>query len=383
MAHPIDTAIVGGGVIGLSIGWRLAQSGRRVAIIERAESGKATSWASGGMLGNDAEIGFEELEVYQLGVASVALWPDFVRELEAATDIDIGYRTEGTLMVADDADGAADLRRIYRFQQGQGVPVEWISVSRALELEPMLTPRLTAAVLSESDRQVDPRLMVTALRKAFLGEGGILMEQHRVSRIESTGSVMACIVDSSDPVLCDRVVLAAGPWSSMIEMEGVEAPPVRPVKGQMLELRMQPRLEIAHVIRGKGTYLAPKRNGRLLVGSTSEEMGFDETVTAGGLYELLEKAWRLIPGIYDMPVTDSWAGLRPASPDHAPLIGFADHPKILFATGHHRHGILLAPVTAAAAADLLLRGTTEMPIAVCDPLRFSRPEGAEQVRDFT
>lgn len=368
----IDTTIVGGGVIGLSIGWRLAQAGHKVVIVERGEAGRATSWASGGMLGNDAEIGFEELDVYRLGVASVQLWPDFVRELETASGMGIGYRTEGTLMVADDADGAANLRRIYRFQQEQNVPVEWISIPHALELEPMLTPRLTAAVLSESDRQVDPRLMVTALRKAYLEAGGLLHEHRRVTRIEPGASEVTCEIDTMDPIVSGRVVLSAGPWSSLIEIEGVAPPPVRPVKGQMMELRMLPRLEVNHVIRGKATYLAPKSNGRLLVGSTSEEMGYDETVTAGGLYELLEKAWRLIPGVYEMPVTDSWAGLRPASPDHAPLIGFADNPRVMLATGHHRHGILFAPVTAAAVADLLTIGSTEMPIGVCDPSRFRR-----------
>jgi glycine oxidase len=143
----------------------------------------------------------------------------------------------------------------------------------------------------------------------------------------------------------------------------------------MLELRMLPDLEITHVIRGQGTYLAPKRNGRLLVGSTNEEMGFDETVTGGGVYELLEKAWRLIPGIYDMPLTDAWAGLRPASPDHAPIVGFGTHPDVLYATGHHRHGVLFAPVTAAAAVDLLLDGESSMPVKVCDPGRFSVAAG--------
>jgi len=250
------------------------------------------------------------------------------------------------------------------------VPVEWISVPRALEMEPLLTPRLTAAVLSESDRQVDPRLMVTALRKAFVEGGGTLLEHERVVRIESLETGMVCVLESSDQVVASQVILAAGAWSSRIEMPGGDKPPVRPVKGQMLELRMFPQLQINHVIRGRGTYLAPKRNGRLLVGSTSEEMGYDETVTAGGVYELLEKAWRLIPAIYDMPMTDSWAGLRPASPDHAPLIGFADDPRIMFATGHHRHGILLAPVPAVAVTDLLTTGKTATPIRVCDPARF-------------
>lgn len=365
-----DTAIVGGGVIGLAIGWRLAREGGGVVVIDRGEAGKAASWASGGMLGNDAEIGFEELEVYELGAASTRLWPEFVEELQEAAGIDIGYRTEGTLMVADDADGAANLRRIFRFQQEQQVPVEWISVARAQDLEPLLTPRLTAAVLSESDRQVDPRLMVKALRKAFVEAGGTLLEYQRVVRIDPVDSGVRCLLESSDRVASDRVVLAAGAWSSRIDLSGAAPPAVRPVKGQMLELRMLPQLELTHVIRGRGTYLAPKRDGRLLVGSTSEEMGYDETVTAGGVYELLEKAWRLIPAIYDMPLTDSWAGLRPASPDHAPLIGFAEDPRIMLATGHHRHGILLAPVTAVAVTDLLLTGRTTMPVGVCDPARF-------------
>lgn len=373
-----DTTIVGGGVIGLSIGWMLSRSGASVTVIERGEAGRGTSWASGGMLGNDAEIGFEELDLYRLGAESIRLWPDFVRDLEAASGMHVGFRTEGTIMVADDADGAAHLRRIFRFQQEQGVAVEWMPVADAFEMEPLLTPRITAAVFAPSDAQVDPRLLVSALRTVFLAGGGTLIEHERVVGIESGGEGLTTRTESGRSVVSSKVVVAAGAWSSTLDLGDEKPVPVRPVKGQMIELRMLPDLELNHVVRGRGIYLAPKRNQRLLVGATSEEMGFDETVTAGGLYELLEKAWRLIPAIYDMSVTDSWAGLRPATPDHAPLIGCVSDPRIIVATGHHRHGILLSPVTAAAVADLVLRGETAINIAACDPSRFRVGAGRKQ-----
>jgi glycine oxidase len=367
-----DVAIAGGGAIGLSIGWRLAAGGQRVAVIDQSIAGRSATWASAGMLGAQAEVGFEDLDVYELGTESMRLWPDFASELESVSGVPIDYRDEGTLLVADDRDGAAHLRRIYKFQSEHGVDVEWISPLEALEIEPMLTPRISAAVYSRADHQVDSRQCARALREAFVNVGGSLAEHTVVHAIELDAE-RPRLITSEGVFEAAKIVLAAGAWTGRIPGLPIGDVPVRPVKGQMLEVRMEEPYVVNTVVRGQGAYLAPKGSGRLLIGATSEEMGFDEEVTAGGLYELLEKAWRMVPGTYEMKVVDSWAGLRPASPDHAPIVGRAGDDRVMIATGHYRHGILLAPVTAEAVSRSILEGS-ELPemFAVCDPTRFSR-----------
>lgn len=372
----LDIAIVGGGVIGLSIGWQLARRGLNATILEKGTAGRGASWASAGMLGAQAEVGFEDLEVYDLGTRSMAMWPDFAAELEADSGVSVDYSDEGTLIVADDRDSAALLKRIYRFQREHGVAVEWISPQEAQELEPLLTPRLAAAVFSQADHQVDPRQVVRALVEAFARAGGELIEQTGVRKIELGGPNPILKTASGDAVEAETVILAAGAWSGSIVGLPEGSTPVRPVKGQMMELRMADPYQLRTVIRGVGTYLAPKKSGRLLVGATSEEMGFDIEVTAGGLYDLLERAWRIVPGIYEMVVTDSWAGLRPGTPDHAPIIGFSQDRRVVYATGHYRHGILHAPLTANVVCQGLDDGRMPEFMQVCDPRRFTYEEVA-------
>jgi glycine oxidase len=328
------------------------------------------------MLGAQAEVGFDDLDVYQLGVESMRQWPEFASELENSSGVSIDYREEGTLIVADDRDSAAHLKRIFEFQRAHSVPVEWISPIEAQEIEPLLSPRIAAAVYSQADHQVDSRQLVKALVEAFVREGGQLVEQDAVRKIELGGANPVMKTESGKAFESELTIIAAGAWSAGIVGLPETPLPVRPVKGQMLELRMQDPYRLGTVVRGIGSYLAPKRSGRLLVGATSEEMGFDAQVTAGGLYQLLEKAWRLVPGIYEMEVTDSWAGLRPGSPDHAPIVGYSEDRRVVYATGHYRHGILLTPVTASTVVEGIQKN--EMPdlLAVCDPRRFDRAKAA-------
>lgn len=369
-----DIAIAGAGVIGLAIGWRFAQDGASVTIIDSGRGGREASWASGGMLGAQAEVGFDDLDVYQLGVESMRQWPAFASELEDASGVSIDYREEGTLIVADDRDNAAHLRRIFEFQRAHSVPVEWISPIEAQEIEPLVSPRIAAAVYSQADHQVDSRQLVRALIEAFSRAGGHLIEHDAVRKIELGGAHPVMKTESGKTFESETAVVAAGAWSAGIVGLPETPIPVRPVKGQMLELRMHDPYRLGTVVRGIGSYLAPKLSGRLLVGATSEEMGFDSQVTAGGLYQLLEKAWRLVPGIYEMEVTDSWAGLRPGSPDHAPIVGYSQDKRVVYATGHYRHGILLVPVTASNVTEGIRKG--EMPdlLTVCDPQRFAKQQ---------
>lgn len=367
----LPVIIVGAGAIGLSIAWRLASQGERVIVLERDEAGRATSWLSAGMLAPDTEIGFEELPLYRLSRESLRRWPDFARKLEADSQMQVDYRTEGTLLVADDRDSMEALRRLYHFQKEQGLPVEWINGEEAREIEPFLAPRLTGAVFSPSDHQVDNRRLVKALQTAFLNLGGMLHEHTPVAQVVPDERTPVAVTSDGQQFTGKTIVLAAGPWSRQIEgLTDESRPPIRPVKGQMIELKVEPPFELQHVIRGPRTYLAPKSDGRLLVGATSEEMGFDTSVTAGGLFSILEGAWEVVPGILDLDVTDSWAGLRPASRDHAPILGYANAPGIVFATGHFRHGILLTPVTADEISRLILSGETSPLIYPFSPKRF-------------
>ncbi|NNE46003.1 MAG: glycine oxidase ThiO [Rhodothermales bacterium] len=347
--------IVGGGIIGLSIGWLLADAGRKVTILERDRAGRAASWQAAGMLAASAEIGFEELEVYKLSRESMLRWPAFADRLSSASGRDLDFRSEETLIVADDPDSAEALKRVYDFQMQHGLDMRWLTRPEALEIEPFLGPRITAAVVSPHDHQVDNRAVVEALVDVFRKAGGELKEHCEVAEIHA-GAPAKVLTSEGDTIEAGCVILAAGAWSRQIGGIPSELrPKVRPVKGQMAELRVIPPFNLTHVIRGPHAYLAPKSDGRLLVGATSEEMGFDTDVTAGGIYQILEGAWETVPGIYDLPLVDVWAGLRPASQDHRPLLGEAGE-GIIYATGHYRHGIMLAPITSEEIARLVLTG---------------------------
>ena len=367
-----DVLIVGGGTIGLSIGFELVRQGTPVTVFERDQAGRGTSYQAAGMLAPDAEIEFEERELYDLNRESLRRWPDFAQRVETASGQSVDYRNEGTLIVADDRDSAEALERLYEFQRGQGLDVEWLTGEEAKEIEPFVAPRLSAAVFAPSDHQVDNRRLVDALRVAFEAEGGTLHEKTPVKAVIPDAEAPAVRTADVERVAANRVVVAAGVWSRELDGLTPEAtPPVRPVKGQMIQLRRKRPFDLQHVVRGPEAYLAPKSNGRVVLGATSEEMGFDTTVTAGGLYDLLEGGWEVVPGIRDLPVDETWAGLRPASRDHAPLLGETAAPGIIMATGHYRHGILLTPITAEEIARLIRTGETSGWLKPFSPLRFS------------
>ena len=364
--------IVGGGVIGLGTGFELVRQGTPVTLFEKGQAGRGTSWQAAGMLAPDAEIGFEELELYRLNRESLRRWPSFAQRVEQASGMSVDYREEGTMIVADDRDSAEALRRLYDFQQNHDLDVQWLNGEEAREKEPFLAPRLSAAVYAPSNHQVDNRQFVNALRTAFEAEGGTLHEQTSIDAVVPDEEQPAIVTADGERVTGSRVVVAAGVWSRQLEgFEPADAPPIRPVKGQMIQLQRKTPFDLRHVVRGPDAYLAPKSNGRVVVGATSEEMGFDTTVTAGAVYDLLEGAWEVVPGIYDLPLEETWAGLRPASRDHAPLLGRSGAPGIVMATGHYRHGILLTPVTAEEIARLVRTGETSSWLEPFSPSRFS------------
>ena len=350
-------AVIGGGVIGLSIGWRLALAGCPVDVFDAGTAGRGASWAAAGMLAASLEAEPQEEALLELTRASLAEWPAFARELEAAAGVPVGYRDEGTIAVAATRDEAERLRFNYDFQRSLGLALQWQSGPAVREREPSLSPNIVAGVFCAGDHQVDNRQVVIAL-KAALARAGARLHEDRPAVLVTENARARGVRAGDELWLADMVVLAAGAWSA--EIAGLPAAlrlPVRPVKGQMLMMQMPAdRPLLRHVVWAAKAYLVPRQDGRLLVGATVEERGFDTAVTAGGLYALLDAAWRTLPAIEELPVLETWAGSRPGSRDDAPILGLCGVDGLVLATGHYRNGILLTPVTASAIAELVLTG---------------------------
>ncbi len=360
-----NVIIIGGGVIGLGIGWQLAKAGLSVSLFERDRVGRAASWAAAGMLAPFSEAHTEESELLTLGCESLALYPKWVEALQVDSEISIGYRVDGTLIIGIEQDDTDQLQHLYKAQQLLGLDVQWLTGRKARDIEPSLSPRVSCAIHCETDYQVDNRLMVKALKHAYQTCGGKLYEKCSVKSIEIEDEVATGIHTESEYRDADIIILAAGCWSTQIA--GIPdniRPPVRPVKGQMLALQMEDGIELNTVIRTirarypTSVYLVPRVDGRLIVGATSEEMGFDTRLTVGGMFELLRGAWEAVPGLYELPIVETWTGLRPGSRDSAPILGTTPIEHLIYATGHYRNGILLTPITAYAITELILTGET-------------------------
>jgi len=364
--------IIGAGVMGLGIAWRLAQAGCQVTAYDRAEVGHGASWAAAGMLAAAVETEPGEEELLSLTRESQRIWPEFARELEAVTGISVGYRGEGTIVVAVTRDDAEQLRHSYDFQKSLGLEIEWLSGAEARRREPHLRPGIPAAVFSPRDHQVENRRLATALASAARHAGVELHEHEAVREVEVAGGrALAVITDGGrDPA--EVVILAAGAWSREIAgIPSAHLPPVRPIKGQMLALRMDPAAPLLrHVIWLPRGYLVPRQDGRLIVGQTVEERGFDDTLTAGGLLALLEGAWRAVPGIEELPIAETWVGFRPGSRDDAPMLGPSGLDGLVVATGHHRNGILLTPITVETVSAYVLTGRLPPSVQPFSPERF-------------
>lgn len=356
MTHS-DVHIIGGGVIGLSIGWQLARKGLKVEIFERDKAGRSAGWVSAGMLSPHAEMGFEEIELFKLGRISLDMYPKFLEELYEDSGAKVSFEKCGSLMVGFDRDDTERLRRLYEFRDKVGLPVHWITGSEARELEPMLSPKCTSSIWIPDDAQVNNRELIDAVKSAFKNRGGILHENTQVKSIVTHNDKIQAIITDEGEIEASLVILCAGAWSKQIE--GIPEqlqPPIRPVKGQIISLKMNESVKLSHAIRAPDVYLVPKSDGRLLVGATNEEMGFDTNPTAGEIYRLLERGWETIPAIYDLPIDAIEVGLRPGSRDHEPIIGDSEIEGLYYATGHYRSGILLTPVTAKELSQWIVSG---------------------------
>lgn len=354
-----EVVVVGAGVIGLAAAWRAAEAGLSVAVVEREAPGAGASGAAAGMLAPITEAEFREEALLRLNLAAAGAWPAFDDALCASTGADTGYRRSGALVVAADRDEADELRRLYAFQRSLGLESEWLTRSECRRLEPGLAPRVAGGIAAPQDHQVDPRALVAALRSAVSASGGELLSGLGDVAIEMAGGERVTGVRAEGAELvADRVVVAAGPFSG--RLSGVPAgalPPVRPVKGQILRLRAPSSRPIAtRIVRTPRCYVVTRDGGEVVIGATVEERGYDTTVTADGVYRMLEAAIEVLPDVGELELIEASARLRPGTPDNLPVVGTASVPGLIWATGHNRNGVLLAPLTADAVLRSLLDG---------------------------
>ncbi len=325
------------------------------------------------MLAPVTEVHYGEEPLLALNLESSRIYPEFVRELQDAAGMDVGYRACGTVLVARDADDNAALAHLYSFQSQLGLAVKRLRAAECKAMEPALAPGVRGGILVEGDHQIDNRALSAALEHACKSEGVDLLTGKVTTLLSGPSGRVGGIVTGDGHQTCGAVVLAGGCWSGLIEGVAPEvASAVRPVKGQLVVLRgsgSQPLIE--HNIRGLDAYMVMRSDGRLIVGATVEEMGFDTRVTAGAVYELLRTAYELVPGVSELELVEATSGLRPGSPDNAPLIGQTSMEGLVVATGHFRNGILLVPVTAYAVADLLATGRAPEKTESFSPLRFA------------
>jgi glycine oxidase len=364
--------VVGGGVIGLGIAWRAALAGLTVTVVDRAP-GRGASWAAAGMLAPVTEVHYGEEALLALNLAAGARWPGFAAELEEASGRPVGYRPAGTLSVARDADDNAALEDLYQFQLRCGLDVERLRSRECRQLEPGLAPSIRGGVLAAGDHQVDNRALVEGLLAAGQRAGVRLVEGRAVELATDGDRVTGVVLAGGGRLAAGTVVLAAGCWSGGLGGLAAEAlPPVRPVKGQLLHLRGPADQPLcSRNVRGLEAYVVPRSDGRVVVGATMEEQGFDTRVTAGAVHDLLRAALELLPDVAELELVETVAGLRPGSPDNAPMLGPAAAEGLVVATGHYRNGILLTPVTADTVAELLATGRVPELIAPFAPGRFA------------
>ncbi len=379
-AQRVEVVVVGGGIIGLAVAWRASQRGMAVTVLERDAIGRGASHVAAGMLAPVAEVEFGDAgrRLLELGLRSAERWPSFAAELEDAGGTQLGLMRTGTLLVARDEDEARELERQLAFRGSLGLRVTRLRPSEAREREPALAPTVRLALEAPDDHSVEPRLVLAALRRACASAGVRLREHSPVARIElDAGRLSGVTLADGERVPARQLVIAAGAWSDRIEgLPAGARVPVRPVKGQILRLRdpAGPGL-LRTVVRFQGGYLVPRADGRYVLGATVEERGFASRPTVGGVYELMRDAGELVPGISELEIEELSVGFRPGTPDNAPAVGPGALPGLTWATGHHRNGILLAPLTAEMVLDVLEHSASRPGfaplLAACSPARFA------------
>lgn len=367
MAKNPDVVVVGGGIIGCAVAWRLAGEGLSVCIVEKGEVGRESSWAAGGIL-TPVHLADYPTALASLCEASQALYPDLVREVATASGLDPEFRTTGLLLAYSDSGTEAEVARLEAWRRDQGHPVDRLSAEEVRTREPGIGPSIRGALLMADIAQVRNHRLTAALARAARRRGAEIREATSVTGFLRVPGRVNGVRTSKGDVYAGTTVLASGAWSNEVARPlGLDLK-VRPVKGQMIVLAGAPEL-CRHIILDGAHYVIPRADGRILVGSTVEEAGFDKTVTLDAVTLLGRRAGELLPAASRLPFVASWAGLRPATPDRLPYLGAAGMEGLVVATGHFRNGILLAPVTAELVAEIVTGREPSLPLDPFSPLR--------------
>jgi glycine oxidase len=353
-----DVVVVGAGVIGMSVAWKAAAAGLSVIVCD-PEPGRAASWAAAGMLAPVTEASLVEAPSTSLRVASARMWPEFAAMLREESGIDVGFRDEGTLAIAFDDDDHRHLEELARVHRLLELDSEWLDARACRGLEPALSPRIRGGLRVAGDWQVDNRALVTALIAAMTTSGVEVRRTGVRTLCGDEHKITGAELDDGSVISASSVVVAAGPWSPTIAgVPEVARPPVRPVKGDIIRVLGRPEdpvlsQAIRAGVRGKDVYLVPRRSGEIVIGASVEEAGFSTAVRAGAVFDLLQAAIAVVPEVAELELVEAIARLRPASPDNLPILGATAVPGLVLATGHHRNGVLLTPITAEAVTAVL------------------------------
>ena len=366
-----DVAIAGGGLIGGSIALELSRAGMRVGLFDRQQPGQEASWASAGIL-SPAPESPASVALVPLGKASLSLYPEFIAQVEEISGMSTGFRAKGTLEALFSHDTKAELSTIIALHHGLGLKAEPLRAEDARELEPALSEEVEAAVLRPDECSVDNRALTIAALDAARRSGAEISSGNGAKAIWREGGRCRGLILQNEKAEAAWTVIAAGSFSAAIEGVAAHAP-VRPAKGQMVALRAED-LEIERVLWSEHIYLVPRNDGRILAGATVEYVGFDKRTTAGGVEKILSAAIELAPGLANARIEETWAGLRPDSPDHLPILGPTDLDGLLIATGHFRSGILLTPITARLIREWITEQKVSMDWDRFSPLRFQTQE---------
>jgi glycine oxidase len=367
MKSSCEVVVIGGGVIGLTIARALALRGMRdVCLIERARLGTEASFAAAGMLLPQVEAATKD-DFFTLACRSRDLYASFAAALHEETGIDVELDTTGTLYLALNSTDQEEIEKGYYFQSRAGLAIELLSTSAARALEPCISESITGALLFPHDIQVENRRLLNALANSVSNLGVNVLTGTNVDSLVIEGNRLTGVQTSSGAITCSTAVIAAGTWSSFIKHTSFS---IEPVRGQMVCLEAKPQLT-RHVIFSRRGYIVPRRDGRLLAGSTSENAGFDKSVTAGGINKILQNAHEISPAISNLPIVDTWAGLRPRAADGLPVLGpCVEIDGLFYATGHYRNGILLAPITGELISEAIVEGVASPLLAPFSPERF-------------
>ncbi len=365
-----DVVIIGAGIIGSSIAYRLASKGQNVAVIDKGHPGREATWAAAGMLAPHTEIAHSVPDVLlNLFEKSYDLFPEFIEEIRDASGLKIGYQTKGSILTASDFQEAKLLSGLFEKLATRGVKVEELGTHELQKTEPELAHSVETALFLPEEHYVNNRELLRAVVKAGQNKGVTFINDTPVTGFDFDRKHVQAIHLPDRDLFAETYINCAGSWAGLIDATNAIKIPVRPIRGQIIQLQLNPQ-KLNHLIHSSSVYLVPWPDGRTLVGATMENVGFDKTNTAGGFRHLIDAALNLIPSLQQAQVKDFWAGLRPDTPDNLPLLGKTSFDNYFIAAGHFRNGILLTPITAKLMSELIFTGKPSICLDPFDPLRF-------------